>query len=332
MPVVNRAIPSLALMSAVTFMASSRPGSGEEVAGELVVMSFNVWHDGSKVQDGFEKIAAAIRAAEADVVGLQESSPDTARRLARELGWEWADGATRSVQILSRHPVVRTITAEGVAPDRFIGARLRLDGNPQREMVVGNVHLDHRFYGPYAAREQGATVETVLAENSRSDRLEQLRAVLEAMKPMLAAADDVPVVLTGDFNAPSHLDWTAEATAARGVPGPVPWQESRLAAATGFIDSFRRCHPDPVATPGFTWSPVHKDPEPQDRIDFIYHLGKPLVAESSRAFTTAVEATVGAWGEDTAPVAGNTWPSDHAAVVTRYRTRWENDSAEPGGR
>ena len=38
----------------------------------------------------------------------------------------------------------------------------------------------------------------------------------------------------------------------------------------------------------------------------------------SRTFTTAVETTVGAWGADTAAVTGNTWPSDHAAVLTTY--------------
>jgi hypothetical protein len=50
-------------------------------------------------------------------------------------------------------------------------------------------------------------------------------------------------------------------------------------------------------------------PEPQDRIDFVLHRG--LTVLDSRALVTG---TPRSWPD----VAGNDWPSDHAAVVTTF--------------
>ncbi|MES2476073.1 MAG: endonuclease/exonuclease/phosphatase family protein [Verrucomicrobiota bacterium] len=292
------------------------------------VMSFNTWYGCSRVDGGFEKAKAAILASKADLVGMQEASPELAQRMADALGWQRANIGSGSVQILSRHPVVETFcAADGIGEDRFIGAKIRINDEAGREVILGNIHLDFVHYGPYAARLDGATPASVLAENGKSARVAQMEAALRALRPWLAGADATPVVLTGDFNVPSHLDWTAATAAANGGVGAVAWPESRLVQEAGLVDSYRSLHPDPVAESGNTWSTVHKETEPQDRIDFIYFKGGSLVAESSATFTTGVETTVGAWGCDHAPVASNTWPSDHAAVLTTFR--WKASDASP---
>ena len=83
----------------------------------------------------------------------------------------------------------------------------------------------------------------------------------------------MPVFLTGDFNSPSHLDWTPAVAAVRDdVPYPFDWPVSRALADAGFRDSYREVHPDPVAVPGFTWTPggLESDPnEVHDRIDWV---------------------------------------------------------------
>jgi exonuclease III len=144
--------------------------------------------------------------------------------------------------------------------------------------------------------------------------------MLEFMKKRLDAADTLPVFLTGDFNGPSHLDWTAATSGQHGNVGPVGWSPSTQVIGAGMIDSFRSLHPDPAKDPGFTWSAIHKEGEPQDRIDFTYHKGSHVKVTGSRVFTTNVEATVGPWGpsDDLAAIKKNTWPSDHSAVVTTY--------------
>ena len=99
----------------------------------------------------------------------------------------------------------------------------------------------------------------------------------------------------------------------------VPWPATLLPLQAGLVDSFRGLHPDPAAAPGTTWSTIHKEGEPQDRIDYIFHKGTTIRPVSSRTFATAVAKTIGVWGCDISPVVDNAWPSDHAAVITVYR-------------
>ncbi len=287
--------------------------TAEEV--RFTLMSYNVWKSWTQVDGGFRKGLDSIKASGADVVGLQEASPDLAGKIADGLGWFRAEKADGSPQIVSRFPIL-----ESMATDRLIGARVRVSENPRREAVIFNCHLDYRFYGPYAAMKPGATADGVLLEEGRSERAAQMKAMLGFMKSRLDAADTLPVFLTGDFNSPSHLDWTAGAAHLHGNIGPVAWSPSVQVTGAGMTDSFRTAQPDPAAEPGFTWSPIHKEGEKQDRIDFIYHKGAGVKVRASRVFTTRVETIIGAWGVpgDLAKVRKNTWPSDHAAVVTEY--------------
>ena len=284
----------------------------------FTLMSYNVWKSWSQVDDGFRKGIDSIKASGADIVGLQEASPELADRIVSELGWFRSAKSEGSAQIVSRFPVI-----ESWAIDRLSGARIRVPGNPEREVIVFNCHLDYLFYGPYAAFEAGATKESVMAEENCSKRAGQMEGMLEFMKPQLDTADRDPVFLTGDFNGPSHLDWTAATAALHGDVGAVEWSPSIRVIRSGMIDSFRTVHPDPVKDSGFTWSAIHKDGEPQDRIDFTYHKGSAVTVVDSLVFTTRVEATMGKWGrsDDFAIIKKNTWPSDHAAVVTRYRLK-----------
>lgn len=306
---------SLATFGVILSVAPSHAG---ETAPRLKVLSFNTWYDGTKVDDGFEKLAKAIAQSGADVACLQESSAGTSKRLAERLGWHAVEGGSGSVQIVSRFPVAEVITGETPGSDRLLGARLRTDAPKGAGLMVFNLHLDFRSYGPYAAREPGATSESVLEENARSERVAQMRGALETMRRFLEKADESPVVLTGDFNVPSHLDWTAATSGAHGGVGPVAWPESLLVEKAGLVDSFRACHPDPVLTSGDTWSTIHKSDEPQDRIDFIHYKGSPLRIVDCKLFATAVETTVGAWSDGADAAKGNTWPSDHSAVLATF--------------
>jgi hypothetical protein len=67
---------------------------------------------------------------------------------------------------------------------------------------------------------------------------------------------------------------------------------------------------------------VFQGTEPQDRIDRIYWQGRALKPTAAKTFTTAVETTIGREGSSITPVANNTWPSDHAAVVTEMALRY----------
>lgn len=283
----------------------------------LTVMSFNSWHQWSQVTDGFEKAKKAIQRSGAEVVGLQESSPEVVEKMAAALGWHHAKGGPGSVQILSKHRIAESIVDPGDTQGRFIGAKILVGDDPDQELKFFSIHLDYRFYGPYAAKALKATEESVLEENARSERLEQVESILRTIQDDLTNADRTPVILTGDFNVPSHLDWTEERREKHGGL-TIRWPETLRFEQAGLRDSFRVAHPDPKKTPGDTWSSIHKQAEPQDRIDFVLFKGAALTVKNSRTFTTEVETTTGVWGSDLKGIAANTWPSDHEAVVTEF--------------
>jgi Endonuclease/Exonuclease/phosphatase family len=141
------------------------------------------------------------------------------------------------------------------------------------------------------------------------------------VKPFAAALGplarrNVPVFLTGDFNSPSHLDWTPAAVAARpALRFPFVWPASKAIADAGLRDSFRTVHPDPVATPGLTWTPGRPYPyvpakETVDRIDFVWGGG---------AATPVSSEIVGEPGNPAVAIPVDPYPSDHRAVVSEFR-------------
>ncbi|MFD9461641.1 HAD-IA family hydrolase [Streptomyces sp. NPDC060027] len=300
------AVPSLAPIAP----AAGRTvlGSLEEVSparlramvapGELRVMSWNLWYGGTRVDGYREKQLKVIARTAADVVGLQETYGNAAEELAEALGWHH-HRAGDNLGVISRYPIVARLGDPDVGFYGGTGVRIALDGG--RRVDVWSVHLDCAPYGPYEARFDGLPAAGLIAhEDGRLDRMREiLRRVADS------ADGSVPVVLVGDFNAPSHLDWP-----------DVAWPVTQAAEEAGLRDSYREAHPDPLRDPGHTWSPVHIEhedgsgrPEPQDRIDFVLHRG--LTVLDSR---TLVSGTPRAWPD----VADNDWPSDHAAVVTVF--------------
>src|SRR5437899_9896313 len=94
---LRRWVAALALAAGVvTDFGSAR---ADEPGIDLRVMTFNMWYGGAQVNAG--QVIEAIRAARADIVGLQE--PDgTSRAVATALGWPYVDERRH---ILSRYPL-----------------------------------------------------------------------------------------------------------------------------------------------------------------------------------------------------------------------------------
>ena len=281
------------------------------------VLTYNVWRAFGQVNQGYQKGLESILKSAADIIGLQEANVALAAKLADELGWHHAIGAYPGIQIISRFPVAETTNI-----DFSLVAKIKLPYANNRFIWLANTHLDPHYYGPYAAELTGATAQSVLMEELRSQRLPQIKSLLLGLQPFIAQSAETPLLLLGDFNVPSHLDWTAATAAKRNGVGTVIWPTSDAVVKAGFTDSYRRIHPNPLSMPGDTWSPVFQGSEPQDRIDRIYWQGTALKPIAARTFTTAVETTIGREGSSITPVANNTWPSDHAAVLTEMALRY----------
>jgi exonuclease III len=277
---------------------SLHAGDGED----LGVMSFNIEYGGEHVS--WDNVKQAIRAADADIVGIQEAEGNLAR-LAGELGWRY----DRRNYVISRYPVIEPPGADG----RYVW----VETSPGRGVAMANVHLPSDPYGPYEVRD-GADVQDVITME-RKTRLPTIGVYARALLPLLS--EGVPLFLTGDFNAPSHRDWTAETVGIRPfLKYPVPWPVSETMERMGFKDSYRTVHPDPVKDPGLTWwsgrppldfyAPGENDP--QDRIDFVWYSG------SAEALSSQV---VGEKGGPGVSIGVSPWPSDHRAVVSRFRVQ-----------
>lgn len=269
-------------------------------AVDLQVMSFNIEWGGGHVR--FDSVTEAIRQSGADIVGIQEAEGNL-RRLAQSLGWHYNERN----YVVSRFPLIDPPGGEG----RY----LLVEVAPGRAVALANVHLPSDPYGPYWVRD-GRDLDEVLALE-RQARLPKIGPTLEALPPL--AVQGMPVFLTGDFNAPSHRDWTAAAVGTRQhLLYAVDWPVSQALEQAGFRDAWRAVHPDPLSAPGLTWfagrpaiETWNPGPdEPLDRIDFIWSAG-PAEAVTARL--------VGEPGGPGVEVAVAPWPSDHRAVLVRFR-------------
>jgi len=308
-----------ALALVALLFASALPAGVATAASSpirLRVMSFNIQYGASLSPHGVRDVVRAIRAADADVVGLQEPFGKT-RRIARLLGWH----AAPRLHMVSRFPFVfpdgSSVAGNpgGHIPQGVWGYLLLGDGNVA---AVANTHTPSYPDGVKMMM-QGAARSDVLAVERRA-RVSWVQPHLDATATPIAGG--IPTFFTGDFNSPSHLDWTPAAVKALGwqppwidPPGrrvPLRWPVTVAMANAGYRDSYREIHPDPVADPAFTWCvvtfPVCGKWRAWDRIDYVFDAG-PVAAVRSQV--------VGEGGPYT-DVASRPWPTDHRAVVSTF--------------
>ena len=143
-----------------------------------------------------------------------------------------------------------------------------------------------------------------LIEAERSTRYREIKSILEEINPFIENADKVPVIIGGDFNSGSHLDWI-ENTRQLHYDKVVEWPVSKNMQLHGFKDSFREIHPDPLKYPAGTWGGFLFDNMISDRIDYIYYKGKVLQAINSQII------------KDNPP--DGFFNSDHRAVLTVFQ-------------
>jgi endonuclease/exonuclease/phosphatase family metal-dependent hydrolase len=292
----------------------------------LTVMTFNAWGGGANEGRSIADTAAVIRAAGADIVGIQETRPESpqcdaascppagesiAARLAAALGFQYheqtqSNSALWANAILSRYPI-------GAATPHDLGVAIDVGG---RRVYAFNIHLADYPYQPYQLLHIPYGDAPFLSTGAEAERAAEaargagIRLLLEDLEE--AAGADAAFVF-GDFNEPSHRDWSARAAAAGRLPVAVRFPSARAVEAQGFVDAWRSCHPDEMEKPGYTWEAVERPASEavhHDRIDYVFARGPGLAVEQAQIFgEKAPEADV-----VLAP-----WPSDHRAVVAKVR-------------
>jgi len=309
----RRSLLAITLISVVALAGGATVSGGSSTPTTTVVriLNLNIFYGGDELNlhtgkwclraagcpETLAQVVHVIDASGADIVGIEEGEHN-AGVIADALGWYASD----RLQVISRFPIVD--------PPGAAGIYVWVEALPGRFVAIGNVHLPADPYGPYEIRDGASLAEVLDLEESL--RLPAIQEQLAALPPLAAAG--FPTFLTGDFNSPSHLDWTAAVSAARPeVPYPVDWPVSRALADAGFRDSYREVHPDPLAVPGFTWTPGGPESiadEVHDRIDWVLASGP----------ATAVDSTVvGEAGGPDVGIGFDPWPTDHRGVLSTFR-------------
>lgn len=281
------------------------------VGAELPVLVWNVQRGANNFESGPEKTLKVIRESGAEIVLMQESydidgeRPQLGLWLAKQLGWNAHQGDSPHLCILTKHEISETFTHE---PWHGLGVRVKTAQG--FEFLAWSCWIDYRAYVPYFLRDNpNATLEQVLkCETKDSNRVAQTEALLARLKELGHLESKLPLLVGGDWNSPSHLDYT-ESTKDRHRGLVIPFPSSLAFEKAGFTDTFRTVYPDPVKNEGNTWSPLSMK-GPQDRIDRLYLRAKDIKAASAKTLPENLE-------DEAIPQKERQFPSDHAAVLTR---------------
>jgi endonuclease/exonuclease/phosphatase family metal-dependent hydrolase len=302
---LRAALTSMLVVALTTVPVGDAVAASQAPAGtiRLKVMSFNIWYGGWRT--GLDAVAKAIRTADADVVGLQEPYGHT-RQIARRLGWY----AAPRLHTISRFPIVQPGTN---------GRYGYLLLSPGQVVAIANNHNPCCPYGPNLVRVATPKAEVLALE--RRLRLPWQKEYLDALAPLVAAGD-MPIFFAGDFNSPSHRDWTPAAVRAlgwqppdlraKGPRYPMRWPVTVAIEEAGFRDSYREIYPNPVTDPGYTWTAGHPGLAPWDvfdRIDYVWTAGP----------TTTLRSRIVGPGDASTDITSRPWPSDHRALVSTFR-------------
>ncbi|MCL1821680.1 MAG: endonuclease/exonuclease/phosphatase family protein [Prolixibacteraceae bacterium] len=275
-------------------------------------MTFNMWHGGDAGKQPLSKSLEMIRDSGADIICIQEAlgfgdhRPDNSAAIARELGWNHVSQDARA--IISRHDVIETTPSKN-------GAKLKIAEN--RYVWVFNCHLMYIPYQPYQLADKPygdfpfIKTEDEAIHWAKVARGDEVQKIANEIKQKME--ESWPVILTGDFNEPSHLDWTKKAANAGLHPIKVEWPATKAFADIGMKDAWRVVYPDEVAFAGETWTPINREGEIHDRIDFIFFAGRKLKITNTQIIGEA---------EEKADIVVPYYPSDHRAVMASFKWQY----------
>lgn len=275
--------------------------------GRLKVLNWNIWHGGIEKgrNVGPGQIMEIIRASDADVVTMVETY-GSGPWIAEQLGFHYHEtGPGSNLSILSRHPIVETYKSKR-SSFQSTGIKVKLEDG--KEALVWCVWLRY-WPGNYVLTQHLRNYEAV-GEWLAGDSMYPVADISEILEKDIKATHDgkMPLIVAGDFNSCSHLDFTQRAATAGLHNGwVVDFPTAKEMLAEGFKDSYREANPDEVTHPGGTWAAIYKWCR-DFRIDFIYYKGDGVQVLRSRTIGEHTNAEV-------------LWPGDHAAVITEFEVK-----------
>jgi endonuclease/exonuclease/phosphatase family metal-dependent hydrolase len=281
---------SLIFCSPAFAIEPEAPGesAAKPAAENVSVLSYNIhmW------QIGVDDLAAVIRKAGADIVGLNEAWDEKRNEaIAKKLGYSSVFGGGSPTE---KHPA-KAHTINGFYMPQVLLTKHKII---RSEVFNAMAAKDHERFDPEVPIYRGGTM--ALLETAKGNRLvvfvlhlhpwgdgsnEKMTLMrlkeIEGIQKKLEPYRDLPTLIIGDFNTRSHFD----------VHGG--WTVTPYLADHGYKDLYRTTHPDKNISPGLTCG--------DSRIDYIFY-NKHFSAVSSQVVKYGV---FGSQGYD---------HSDHLAV------------------
>lgn len=280
---------------------------------DLKVLSWNVWHRGHSekyAEKGCRGTLDILKQSGADVITMVETY-GAANQVADALGY-YHRLLSDNLSIYSCYPIVKTyLFPEKISTFNFGGVMIDVDGRKVRVFDTWLHYLPDATDVPVDLSER----EIVEWEMSGT-RDEEVKKMLETLRPYLMQADSIPVIMAGDFNTHSHLDWTDAVREMYGHGGKtVAWPVSIEMQKAGFVDSFREMNPDVAKNIGTTWRYGQGADKRNDRIDYIYYTGRGLEAVASESHNGLLGRPYTFCGREFF------YASDHGFVLTTFKLK-----------
>lgn len=345
-----RGITGAAALGALS-MAGAAYATASASETTLKVLVLNAWHGGKQVPGGVGMIADIVKESGATLVFISEASettPDIVAKLNAS-GLNFQHKRTGDNAIISAYP---------------IGEATTLPYMTKAVVTVGSVeiaayaaHLQYQWYATYLPRAYGPGVpsgefseygwnkipsgpvtdaEAVARVNEASGRPQVIgQFIADARKERQLGR---LVILGGDFNEPSTLDWTRRTARLFDHNGvDMRWASTQALEDAGFVDAYRRQHPNPVTHPGFTWPAGNPnaavdlltwapEADERDRIDYVFHHPDARLKLTDAQVVGPRESIVrnqrvAESGKDPFLLADMPWPTDHKAILASYTVR-----------
>lgn len=266
----------------------------------LKVLQWNIWHGGNHLgKDGRERIIDLIKASNADIVTMQEGY-GSQEMIAKGIGFHLQTPSAKSnLCLYSRFPIRKINTKRDFFSNPVIAT---LPGG--KEIYVNGCWLRYAYRPEYSCSyaDYGMNTCQWVAEDSILGLVDIKKLVKDDLCPYVTPS--MPVIIGGDFNSGSHLDWTKKAASLHFGYVAEDLPISKYMYENGFKDSFREMHPDELERGEGSVAVIYGQAQ-TSRIDFIYYKGKGIKALSSKIIRTM-------------PEIDDVWPGDHAAVLTVF--------------
>ncbi|PHM74616.1 endonuclease/exonuclease/phosphatase family protein [Xenorhabdus kozodoii] len=310
----------------------------------LKVLSLNIWMEGSQVKGGYEGIVNTIIYTHPDLVALSEinnSHGDFTKKLVKSLHNKgltyYSYKSKNDAGILSRYPIIHHSNFNRFTKSLVLINNVYVDFYSSHLDYTNAAYYLPRGYDGNTWKElpngPDTNLDDILKENNNSQRPNSIKLFINNAKSEVKKKH--AIILAGDFNEPSWMDWSEQTKDLFDHHGAVvPWTTTTLLKNANYLDSYRVKYTDPVAYPGFTWpadnpgADISKlawapKADERDRIDFIFYHSDPRLTVQDAVIigpsgSIVKGKRVKETSQDKFEQPQGVWPTDHKGVLVTF--------------